>query len=80
MERPPMRKKFRRFEVLLPARFNDGREAPDDLVGDAIDEVIDQFHAASYYKDAAEGVRHLSGQLLSFEDYRGRGDASQPVN
>jgi hypothetical protein len=54
-----MRNKSRRFEVLLPARFNDGREVSDDLIGEAIDEVIDQFHAASFYKDAAEGYwRH----------------------
>ena len=54
-----MRSKSRRFEVLLPARFNDGREVSDNLIGEAIDEVIDQFHAASYYKDAAEGYwRH----------------------
>ena len=50
-----MRSKSRRYEVLLPARFNDGREVPDDLLGNAIDEVIDQFHAASYFKDVAEG-------------------------
>ena len=33
---------------------------------------------AESYQNAAEGVRHLRGQLLSFEDYRSRGDASQP--
>ena len=50
-----MKNKSRRFEVLLPARFNDGRDVPDELLGIVIDEVIDQFHAATYYKDAAEG-------------------------
>ena len=50
-----MKNKSRRFEVLLPARFNDGRDVPDELIGVAIDEVIDHFQAASYYKDAAEG-------------------------
>ena len=50
-----MRNKSRRYEVLLPARFNDGQDVPDELIGKAIDEVIEQFQAASYYKDAAEG-------------------------
>ena len=50
-----MKSKSRRYEVLLPARFNDGRDVPDDLLGKAIDEVIDQFHAGSYSKDAVEG-------------------------
>jgi hypothetical protein len=50
-----MKKKSRRFEVLLPARFNDGREVPDELLGKAVDEVIEQFHAVTFYKEAAEG-------------------------
>ena len=54
-----MSNKSRRYEVLLPARFNDGQDVPDELIGKAIDEVIEQFQAASYYKDAAEGYwRH----------------------
>ena len=50
-----MNSKWRRFEVLLPARFNDGQDVPDELIGKAIDEIIEQFQAASYFKDAAEG-------------------------
>jgi hypothetical protein len=50
-----MKKKSRRFEVLLPARFNDGREVPDELLGKAVDEVIEQFHAVTFYKESAEG-------------------------
>ena len=50
-----MKSKSRRFEVLLPARFNDGKDVPDELLGAAIDEIVERFHAASYYKDAAEG-------------------------
>lgn len=59
-----MKSKSRRFEVLLPARFNDGRDVPDELLGQAIDEVIDQFHAASYYKDAAEGYWRHEGVVF----------------
>lgn len=40
-----MKSKLRRFEVLLPARFNDGTEVPDDLLGEAVNEIIDEFAA-----------------------------------
>jgi hypothetical protein len=41
--------------VLLPARFNDGRDIPDVLLADAINEIVAEFEAASLYKEAAEG-------------------------
>jgi hypothetical protein len=50
-----MRSKLRRYEVLLPARFNDGREVPGELIGDAVKEIVKQFDAVSYYANAAEG-------------------------
>lgn len=59
-----MKNKSRRFEVLLPARFNDGTEVPDELLGAAIDEIIEHFHAASYYQDAAEGYWRHEGKLF----------------
>ena len=31
-----MRSKLRRFEALLPTRFNDGREVPDETTADAL--------------------------------------------
>jgi hypothetical protein len=30
---------FRRFEILLPLRFNDGRPVPDELIADTINEL-----------------------------------------
>jgi hypothetical protein len=50
-----MSSKLRRFEVLLPVRFNDGREIPQELLGEAINEIVDQFGAATFYKQAIEG-------------------------
>jgi hypothetical protein len=38
-----MKRKWRRFEVLLPARYNDGAAVPDDLLGEAVNEIIDQL-------------------------------------
>jgi hypothetical protein len=64
-----MSNKLRRFEVLLPTRFNDGRDVPDEWIADAIDEIIDAFGSASFYKEAVEGYwRH--GQTL-FRDSLG---------
>lgn len=38
---------FRRFEILLPLRFNDGQSVPDELIADTLLELRDQFGAAS---------------------------------
>jgi hypothetical protein len=50
-----MNSKARRYEVLLPVRFNDGQDIPDELLGEAVNEIIAQFRAASFRKDAVEG-------------------------
>ena len=38
-----MSTKWRRFEVLLPRMFNDGREVPGEWISAAILEVVDHF-------------------------------------
>ena len=38
---------YRRFEILLPRRFNDGRPVPSRLVTDTLIELRRQFGAAS---------------------------------
>jgi hypothetical protein len=50
-----MRSKLRRYEVLLPVRFNDGRDVPDELLGEAVNEIVGQFGAVSFYREAVEG-------------------------
>ena len=50
-----MSSSLRRFEVLLPLRFNDGREVPPDWIAEAILEVVDQFGAASFETQRVEG-------------------------
>ena len=50
-----MSSKWRRYEVLLPLRFNDGLEVPDAWLADAIFEIVDQFGAASYEARRVEG-------------------------
>ncbi len=31
-----MKSKSRRYEVLLPVRFNDGRDVPEEVLGEAV--------------------------------------------
>ena len=50
-----MRSKLRRYEVLLPARFNDGQEVPEELLGDAVKEIVKQFGAVAFFENAAQG-------------------------
>ena len=50
-----MKSKWRRYEVLLPVRFNDGREVPPDWLAEAVLEIVDRFGAASYETQRVEG-------------------------
>jgi len=40
-------KSYRRFEILLPLRFNDGRAIPNELIGQTLEEIHDRFGAVS---------------------------------
>jgi hypothetical protein len=40
-----MSSNWRRFEVLLPLQFNDGREVPPDWLAEAVLEIVDHFGA-----------------------------------
>jgi hypothetical protein len=50
-----MSSKWRRFEVLLPLQFNDGRPVPQDWLAEAVLEIVDHFGAASYETQKVEG-------------------------
>jgi hypothetical protein len=50
-----MSSKWRRFEVLLPLQFNDGRDVPPDWLAQAVLEVVGHFGAASYETQKVEG-------------------------
>lgn len=58
-----MSNKLRRFEILLPLQFNDGRDIPDDLLADAVLEVVERFDAASYEPQKVEGHWRHHGVL-----------------
>jgi hypothetical protein len=38
---------LRRYEILLPRRFNDGQPVPDDLIAETLLELEEQFGAVS---------------------------------
>ncbi len=58
-----MSNSWRRFEVLLPLQFNDGREVPAEWLGEAVLEVVDRFGAASYETQRVEGHWRHGGVL-----------------
>jgi len=58
-----MSSKWRRFEVLLPLQFNDGREVPAEWLAEAVLEVVDHFGAASYETQKVEGHWRQGGVL-----------------
>jgi hypothetical protein len=58
-----MSSRWRRFEVLLPLRFNDGRDVPGEWIAESILEIVDHFGAASYETQKVEGHWRHSGIL-----------------
>ena len=52
---------WRRFEVLLPLQFNDGRDVPSDWLAESVLEIVDFFGAASYETQKVEGHWRHSG-------------------
>ncbi|HEY7330625.1 MAG TPA: hypothetical protein VH592_23500 [Gemmataceae bacterium] len=58
-----MSNKWRRFAVLLPLQFNDGRDVPSDWLAEAVLEIVDRFGAASYETQKVEGHWRHSGIL-----------------
>ena len=58
-----MSSRWRRFEVLLPLQFNDGRDIPSEWLADAVLEIVDRFGAASYETQKVEGHWRHAGVL-----------------
>ena len=52
----------RRFEILLPVRFNDGRPVPDELIADTLLELRQQFGAVSSETQVIRGTWEHQGQ------------------
>jgi hypothetical protein len=58
-----MSSKWRRYEVLLPLQFNDGRDVPSEWLAHAVMEVVDHFGAASYETQKVEGHWRQGGVI-----------------
>ena len=58
-----MSSNWRRFEVLLPLQFNDGRDVPPEWLAEAVLEMVDHFGAASYETQKLEGHWRLGGVI-----------------
>ena len=61
-----MSNKLRRFEILLPLQFNDGRDIPPDWLAEAVLEIVENFGAASYETQKVEG--HWRHQGILYRD------------
>lgn len=55
---------MRRYEILLPLRFNDGQPVPDDLVGAVLIEIRQRFGAVSFETQTIRGVWQHEGQAF----------------
>jgi hypothetical protein len=58
---------YRRYEILLPLRFNDGSPVPDELVGQTLLELRQQFGAVSSETQTIRGHWHHQGQTYRDE-------------
>ncbi len=56
-----MSSNWRRYEVLLPLQFNDGRPVPQEWFADAVSEVADRFGAESFETQKIEGHWRYGG-------------------
>jgi hypothetical protein len=57
----------RRYEILLPLRFNDGAPVPDDLIADTLLELEQQFRSISSETQVIHGIWENEGQTYRDE-------------
>ena len=54
---------LRRYEILLPSQFNDGRPIPQDLIAGTLHELEQQFGAVSCETQIILGLWRREGEL-----------------
>ena len=62
-----MPKSLRRFEILLPRRFNDGQSVPDVLIADLLLQLRNRFGAISSETQTIHGLWQHEGQFYRDE-------------
>ncbi len=65
-----MQKQFRRFELLLPTKFNSGLPVPDHAFADTLTELEDRFGAVSSESQMIAGKWRNEGQVYRDESVR----------
>lgn len=61
-----MSKRWRRYEVLLPVTFNDGKPVPRKWFGNALLEIVDRFGAASFQPHPIGGIWRHQGVVYPY--------------
>ena len=61
---------LRRFEILLPTRFNDGQSIPDELFADTLAELEQQFGSVSSESQVIHGRWSYQGQMYRDDSVR----------
>jgi hypothetical protein len=56
-----------RYEILLPLRFNDGRDVPESLLADVTLELRRRFHAVSSETQIIQGLWESEGVIFRDE-------------
>lgn len=54
---------MRRYELLLPLRFNDGTAVPNELVGGVLVSIRERFGAASFETQTIRGLWQHEGEI-----------------
>jgi hypothetical protein len=62
-----MQKPFRRYELLLPTRFNSGEAIPAELFADTLLDLEDRFGAVSSETQRIEGRWRFQGEVYRDE-------------
>jgi len=60
----------RRYEILLPLQFNDGRAVPEALLWETVEELEQHFHGISWENQVVRGICSYEG--TSFRDNNGK--------
>jgi hypothetical protein len=62
-----MSKPYRRFEILLPLRFNQGEPVPEALLADTLLELEERFGSVSAETSPIRGRWHHQGEIFRDE-------------
>ncbi len=54
----------RRYEILLPLRFNDGQTVPDSLLAETLLQLRERFGAVTWETQIIQGAWEHAGQLF----------------